>query len=231
MELSENQKQRLIQALGHDYLDQLFRCNQGMDHGPCYEGSYLLAKALQNTIGGDLYTVSGHYLVTGGPIDWHIFLKKDDQYWDHWGRHTQGELAEIWRQDNLENLQIRPFKAGDLITVGLDSPWSGYSDDSGRRFFEVLHGEEFDSLVRGVSRYFELTLNDEQEKVDLCIWACGVVCKLDEIEEYSWLSDDYLVTEMPLGLDEDIFAAATLSGLRRSMNSVSPQQPETTPDF
>lgn len=229
MELSEQQNHDLIQALQSGYLSHLFF--DGHDavydflkgeytvHGPCYEGCYLLAQALQKGIGGELYTISGHYLVTGGPMERHICVKKEDYYWDHWGRHTREGLSEFWREDNLENIKVRPFKTEDLFTVGLESPWS--------RQFEVLHGEEYAPLVKDVVRYFEIVLDPNKEMVNLCIWPCGTVCELADISEYTWMSDDYSVVEMPAGLNEEIFASAFQASLRMKQYSSSPDPADT----
>lgn len=35
------------------------------------------------------------------------------------------------------------------------------------------------------------------EKMRICLWSDGTWCEIDNIEEYSWMSDDYIKIDVP----------------------------------
>lgn len=49
-----------------------------------------------------------------------------------------------------------------------------------------------------------------KDKVAVCVWPDETWCFQDDIEEYSWKSDDYIIYHVPDELsDEDIDALVT----------------------
>ena len=39
----------------------------------------------------------------------------------------------------------------------------------------------------------------------ICLWSDGMWCEFDDIEEYTWMSDDYEVMEVPDDEDIDVW--------------------------
>lgn len=203
----------VIHALKDDYLRQLFieRQNTYVTHNGCF----LLAEALNRSIGGDLYTMYGTYMVTNATTDWHIFVKRGDTFWDADGQHSLEELKEIWVEDNLVNIDLRPFQTDDLSTIALDKSSPLIPGNDRGRFFEVLHGEQYEKFLQEVTQYFDLMKEGKYQSIDLCIWPSGDVCKLSDIENFNWKNDDYTIQAMPAGLDPEVFAESYLSQVQQ----------------
>jgi len=110
----KNQK-ALIEALVRN--EQLYGiCLEENDCGPMDGCCYALARALQQTIGGELYTIVGNmWSVPGNPIQGqHIILKKDGMFWDGDGCQSKKQLEDTWRTyEHLDNFFLRPFKNTD----------------------------------------------------------------------------------------------------------------------
>jgi len=38
---------------------------------------------------------------------------------------------------------------------------------------------------------------------EICVWADGTWCFKEDIEQYSWMSDDYAILRIPAGCDDE----------------------------
>jgi hypothetical protein len=47
------------------------------------------------------------------------------------------------------------------------------------------------------------TIVDEEGKMKICVWPCGTWCPEHRIEEYEWMSDDYIILHVPVELDNN----------------------------
>lgn len=186
-------------GLWENYLSCLF--SDRADSYPTHDGCYLMAQAIQKAQGGELFTMSGHYLVTGRTIDWHIVVKAGDHFFDANGRQTFEDLKKQWEFDNLRGLELRHFKEEDLATIGYDNCYSG----AGNRFFEVIHGPAYDAFIWELADQLAATPEDT---INQCIWPNGTVCEEFDLESFTYLSEDHALVAMPAGLDPDVFAHA-----------------------
>ena len=95
-------------------------------------------------------------MVTNTTKDWHIVVKRKDTFWDAEGQHSQEELKESWVEDNLVNIDLRPFQTNDFLTIALDKSSPSIPGNDCNHFFEVLHGEQYEIFLQEVTQYFDL---------------------------------------------------------------------------
>ncbi len=80
-----------------------------------------MAKALQNILGGELYSLSG-INSKGERQAVHVVLKSGDVYWDADGRSTNDRLVRRWQEEEgIEMPELRPFKETDVAESPRDN--------------------------------------------------------------------------------------------------------------
>lgn len=70
----------------------------------------------------------------------------------------------------------------------------------------IIHSDSFEMKKQGViGSHFEYS-TDQLELINesICIWPDLTRCREENLEEYTWKSDDFRVAEIPLLEDEDI---------------------------
>jgi hypothetical protein len=84
--------------------------SDAIDAGPLDGGCYVMAKALQNVLGGKLYSLTSERQQAE-----HIVLKLDDgTYWDGDGNSSEKTLINRWKRvEGFKEVQLRPFESKD----------------------------------------------------------------------------------------------------------------------
>jgi hypothetical protein len=78
--------------------------------GPLDGGCYAMAKAIQNTIGGDLYTVQNY-----SGIGQHVVVKVGKNFWDGNGKSSERKLLKEWgTTEGVKGPSLRPFREDDV---------------------------------------------------------------------------------------------------------------------
>lgn len=112
--LTEKETGRLITELNRK--DELYyHCLLKTGAGPVDGCCYATARALQLTIGGDLWTMWGKSYGSDLHQGQHVLVRTGDLFWDGEGRHTEADLKKRWAQEeHLSDIEFKPFQDTDV---------------------------------------------------------------------------------------------------------------------
>ncbi|MCP3945010.1 MAG: GNAT family N-acetyltransferase [Desulfobacteraceae bacterium] len=114
MPISEIQSKRLLAELKKK--EELYHiCLSNLGAGPLDGGCYAVAKALQENLGGELYTLWGRSRESDIKQGQHILLRLGNSLWDADGKHSEVNLTKLWeKEESLYDISILPFIQTDI---------------------------------------------------------------------------------------------------------------------
>lgn len=114
MQIADTKSNRLLAELKKK--DELYHlCISFSGAGPLDGCCYATAKALQENIGGELYTMWGRNSGSDIKQGSHVLVKLGDQYWDGEGQHSEASIKELWKTEELlSDIDFKPFQEADV---------------------------------------------------------------------------------------------------------------------